>query len=68
MRDKHLMSPNDAENAVPHPHDRMELANEHKKGPTMKSPETAPMGMNHKQKTPDMMGALFDHKPNKHGV
>ena len=68
MRGKHVESPEGGEDAVPHPHDKGELQNDHKSGPTMKSPETASEGMNHRSKTPDMMGRLFDHKPNKHGV
>ncbi len=66
---KMLKSPATEENALPKPRDSGELGPAGTRhGMMKKSPETAEYGINHRQKTPDQMGTLFGHKPDKPGV
>jgi hypothetical protein len=71
MRGKHLKSPEGGENALPKPHDRMEMSGKDrgKHGPSTRiaSPPSAKAGLTHLGPTPDMKGRLFGHKRNEHG-
>lgn len=66
MHPKHLMSPKGGENATPMPHDKGEMDGKDRgKAGNGHHMHSAKGGENH---TPDMMGRLFDHKPNMRGV